>query len=269
MSDGVPVPSEASDAVDVELARAVGEAIGDEQGGRFDRHQLRGILGAARRSASAAGTTAVGSGRWLAAVTLETAGHLPVRDLETLRAHHDGKAGALLSKPLIRNASLASAAVGATTGSLAALSQTTPATWAAMPIELAAETLVVVAIEMKLAAELHEAAGYAVARDLRRNGPMIARAWSETRGLDATELAMLLRPGHGPTAVSTASELLGRSARDQLINQIRRRLLRRAGRNTASFIPLMAGAVVGGALNQRTTRRFGLQVAGTLGISPP
>lgn len=261
---------EPSDEADVELARAVGEAIGHRgDGDRFDRHRLRTVMAATRRSASAAGVKAVTSGRWLAGVTLETAGHLPVRDLETLRHHYDGRAGALLAKPLIRNASLASAAVGATTGSLAAASQTTPATWVALPVELAVETLVVVAIEMKLAAELHEAAGYPVAHDLRANGPLIARAWSETRGLDPRELAQLARPGHGPTPAMMASELLGRSARDQLINQIRRRLLRRAGRNSTIFIPLMAGAVVGGALNQRVTHRFGRQVAATLGISPP
>lgn len=253
------------------LARALGAAVGgaDGDGGRPSARQVGEVVGLARASARQAGRKAVTSGRWLAEVTLDAAGHLPVRDLATLRAHHDGLSGALLARPLIRNASLAAAAVGATTGALAAASQATPATWAALPVELAAETLVVVALEMKLVGELHEAAGYPLAGDLRANGPLIAKAWAETRGLSTGELARLLRPGQTGALASSASDLLGRSARDQLTAQIRRRLLRRAGRNTATFVPLMAGAVAGGELNRRATRKLGLAVARTLGIPPP
>lgn len=263
-----PVPVRGS--VDDELARAIGSTVGDDGSGpHLDRGRVREVIGLARRSAAAAGARAVTSGRWLAAVSVDVAEHLPVRDLPTLQEHHGDLAGALLSGPLIRNASRASAAVGATTGALAAASQTTPVTWAAMPVELAAETLIVVAIEMKLAGELHEAAGFPLARDLRRSGPLIARAWSETRGIDPADLASLLRPGGRAAAAGAASDLLGRSARDQLLNQVQRRLLRRAARNTVSFVPLMAGAVVGGAFNQRATRRFGLSVARSLHITPP
>lgn len=256
--------------VDVELARAVGEAVGGDPDGRGpSRAQVSEILGLARRSAQTAGAKAVASGQWLAELSLEAATHLPIRDLDTLRTHHDGLAGSLLAKPLIRNASLASAAVGATTGALAAASQVNPATWVALPVELAAETIVVVAVEMKLAGELHEAAGYPIAGDLRRSGPVVAKAWADTRGLSPQELAKLLRPGQAGAIGMTASELLGRSARDQLINQIRRRLLRRMTKNTLTFIPMLAGAAVGGELNRRATRTFGLTVARTLAISPP
>ncbi|HYI60178.1 MAG TPA: hypothetical protein VEW93_00055 [Acidimicrobiales bacterium] len=253
------------------LARAVGAAIGGrgEDGGRPTAGQVREVMSLARASARRAGRKAVTSGRWLAEVTLDATGHLPVRDLATLQAHHDGLAGALLARPLVRNASLAAAAVGATTGALAAASEATPATWAALPVELAAETLIVVALEMKLVGELHEAAGYPLAGDLRANGPLIAKAWAETRGLSAGEMARLLRPGQGGALASSASDLLGRSARDQLTAQIRRRLLRRAGRNMATFVPLMAGALAGGELNRRATRKLGLTVARTLGIPPP
>jgi hypothetical protein len=271
----VPSPSSgltpASGGPDEDLARALGAATGgdDGEGGRPSGGQIREIMALARRSASVAGARAVTSGRWLSEVSLDTAGHLPVRDLATLRRHHDGLAGALLARTLIRNASLTSAAVGATTGAIAAASQTTPATWVALPVELAAETMIVVAVEMKLAGELHEAAGYAIAGDLQANGALIARAWAETRGLAPSDLTALLRPGQSAAIGATASELLGRSARDQLINQIRRRLLRRAGRNTLTFVPLMAGAVAGGELNRRATRSFGTTVAASLGIRPP
>src|SRR5690606_31319945 len=127
--------------------------------------------------------------------TLDMASHLPVRDLVTLREHHDGLSGAYLSRILIRNASIASGAVGATTGAVAASTELHPGTWLVLPAELMVETLVVVAVEMKLTAELHEAAGYPVTYDLRRSGPLIARAWAETRGIEPGDLARLARPG--------------------------------------------------------------------------
>lgn len=254
-----------------ELARAVGAAIGGEEGrgGRPSAGQVREVLRLARHSGSQAGTHAVRSGRWLAEVTLAAASHLPVRDLDTLRQHHDGLAGALLARPLIRNASLTSGAVGATTGALATASMAAPAAWLTLPVQLAVETLIVVAVEMKLVGELHEAAGYPVAGDLRRSGPFIAKAWTETRGIASTDLAALARPGAAAAATSAASGLLGRSTRDKLTEQIRRRLIGKVGRNTATLIPMMVGSVAGEELNRRATRRLGRTVAQTLAIAPP
>lgn len=263
--------SSSSSTADDALASAIGQALDrtDEGDGRLRRSQVREIMGLAARSARAAGSKAVASGQWLAEVTLDVAGHLPVRDLDTLRAHHNGRAGALLSGPLIRNASLASATVGATTGALAAASTTNPAGWATLPIELAAETLLVVGVEMKLVGELHEAAGYPLAHDLRASGPLIARSWVDVRGLAPSDLALLLRPAEGGALAATATNLLGHQARDQLIAQIRRRLVGRAGRNTATLLPLFAGAVIGGEINRRASRKLGATVATTLGIPPP
>jgi hypothetical protein len=250
------------------LARALGDALG-EAGSTPGKGQIRQLSALARRSAKSAGGRAVASGRWVAGVALDLAGHLPVRDLATLREHNDGLAGAYLARSLIRGASIASGAVGATTGAVAASTEVHPGTWVVLPAELMVETLVVVGVEMKLTAELHEAAGYPVTHDLLGAGPLVARAWSETRGIDPADLARLLRPGQGAAITQAASDLLGRSTRDQLTEQIRRRLVRRAGRNTVTFVPLMAGAVAGGELNRRATRRFGVTVARTLGIAPP
>ncbi len=257
------------DGSTAELARVLGEAAGGREAPT--KGQLKRIATLAGRSAKMAGTKAVASGRWLSEVAVDVPSHLPLRDLGTLRTHHDGMVGPYLARNLVRNASLAAGAVGASTGALAAASTTNPAGWASLPAELLVETLVVVGIEMKLAGELHEAAGYAVAHDLRAHGPLLAKAWAEVRGIEPSDLVRLARPGPGRAgfAAQTASELLGRSARDQLALQIRRRLMRRAGRNTMTLVPLMAGAVAGGELNRRATRRFGLTVATTLGIPPP
>ena len=266
MSEAHPTIDDPPEGASTTLAAELGAAAGEEHltAGRVAR-----IARLASTSARAAGARAVSSGRWLADTTIDVAGHVPVRDLDTLRAHHDGLSGALLARPLIRNAALASGAVGASTGALAAASYSTPLLWATLPVELAVETLLVVAIEMKLAGELHEAAGYPVAHDLRRSGPLLARAWAETRGIDPADLVRLAAPGQGAAAAATASEVLGRSARDQLVQQVQRRLVRRTGRSAASFVPLMVGAVAGAELNRRATRRFGRTVARTLHIPPP
>jgi hypothetical protein len=76
----------------------------------------------------------------------------------------------------------------------------------------------------------------------------------------------------GPEAslvAGAAAGLLGRQARDQLTNQIRRRVLRRASHGLTSFLPMLAGAVVGGELNRRVTRHLGVAVARSLDIPPP
>jgi hypothetical protein len=251
-----------------ELAKAIAQA--GESGG--DARQLRHLLGLTTRSARQAGAKAVASGRWLADVAFEVAGHVPVRDLAALQAHHEGLAGPLLAQALIRNAALTTAAVGAATGALAAASESTPATWGTLPLELAAETLLVVAVEMKLVAELHEAAGVALPMGLRDKGPLIATSWAETRGVrphDMVSAFDAFRVGATGQAAGAAAALLGRSARDQIIHQVRRRLVRRTGRNLATFTPLLIGAAAGAALNQRATRALGLAVAHSLDITPP
>ena len=262
-----PIDSDADpDADDAALARALGAA---GESGAVTAAQLKDLMVLAGRSAQAAGTRAVTSGRWFADITLAAAEHLPVRDLATLRQHHDGLLGPLLAGSLVRNASLATAAVGAATGALAAVSETTPATWVTLPIELAAETLVVVAIEMKLVGELHEAALVPLPSDLRAKGTIIARAWADSRGIRPQDALALVRAGSSPAMVGAAADLLGRSARDQLANQIRRRIVARVGRHLSSLLPFLIGAAAGAALNRRATRVLGTKVAASLGIEPP
>ena len=151
---------------------------------------------------------------------------------------------------------------GGITGALATASELTPATWATLPIELLAETLVVVAIEMKLVGELHEVADQGVRGTIGQRGTAIATAWSESRGLRPSDL--VTRPLR-----ATAATLVGRESRSQLTGMLQRKMLKRAGRNLTSFVPLMAGAAAGAELNRRATRALGRKVASSLGISPP
>jgi hypothetical protein len=94
--------------------------------------------------------------RWIADAVTDVVPHVPIRDLETLRRHFDGLDGEELAERLIRNAARTTAAVGAAGGGVAAVEWTVTPTLLSAPVLLAAETVTVVAIEIKLIGELHE-----------------------------------------------------------------------------------------------------------------
>jgi hypothetical protein len=182
------------------------------------------------------------TGRWLADILIDTAPRLRIRKRETLRLHHPGKTDEEIAESLIGTAARAAAAVGVAGGALAAAEFAAPPTLVSMPAQIATETLVIAAIEVKLIAELHEAYG---AGTLSSGSPMLAytSAWANRRGIDP------LNPG-----ILTAG--LGAAAKQQ----IQRRLLGRAGRNLTTLGPFLAGAVAGSVVNHQGTRRLGAQI---------
>jgi hypothetical protein len=238
-----------------QLAKAIGELTGD---GEVGHRKVTDAIVLAGKSAQQAGVKAVTSGRWLTDIIIQTGGHIPVRDLATLRMHHDGKEGQELAEALIRNASRTSAAVGAATGALVTASQLAVATWATLPIELLAETLIVVAIELKLVAELHAIAGHPFQGTMSEKATAAAEVWSENSGS---------RPGTRGKLGNLG--FAARQAHRQLTAAVQRRVLRRAGRNLWSFVPFMIGAAVAAELNRRATMSVGRRVARTLGLLPP
>jgi hypothetical protein len=192
---------------------------------------------------------AVASGQWLTDTVADMAPHVPVRDYLTLRDHYKGLSGNDLAQALIDNAAKASGAVGAAGGVLASLEFTAPPTLLTTPVQIAAETLAVVAIELKLVAELHEvyrrpAVGTPAVRTAAYLG-----AWTRRRGLDS------FNPGEGLGGVVTAASR----------RELRRRVIRRAGGNATTMMPLFAGAVAGASLNSRETKRLGESIAKDLG----
>src|SRR5947209_16475412 len=114
--------------------RSLPEAIGKAASGDLDHWSLPSLARTAASSMRQAGKGAVGGGRWLADTTVEMIPHIPVRDLQTLQEHHDGASGAALAGELVRNAARATAAVGATTGALAAAEDLSPPTWIVLPV---------------------------------------------------------------------------------------------------------------------------------------
>ena len=169
--------------------------------------------------------------RWMADVVGDVAPHVPVRNLDTLRRHL-GRDGDDLADRLIRNAARATAGIGAASGGVASLEWAAPPTLLSAPVLLAAETVAVVAIELKLIGELHEVYGQPVTGSAGQRGvnPLV--------------------PGVGLATV------LGTASRKELQGT----LMRRFGRNLTTMGPLLTGAAVASYLNQRATRNLGERV---------
>jgi len=223
----------------------VGEVVGRLSDGDLDGRergrllaQLIGLLGSGVR---AAGARAALTGRFLSDLVADVAPHVPVRDLVTLRQHHGGLSGDELADALVRQASRATAGVGAAGGALAAVQATAPPSLVLAPVQLAAETVAVVATELKLVAELHVVYGTAPVAPPADVAAAYLHAWATRSPVDLDS---------GPPDLGT---VLGAAARQQL----RRRVARRLVRNTATMAPFLTGALAGAELNRRETRALG------------
>ena len=205
------------------------------------------MAGALAASARAAGRASVLGGRWLTELLIDTAPRIPLRDLSTLRAQHPGLDVEDLAETLISGAAKATGAVGAAGGALATVEFAAPPTLLTAPAQIAAETLVIAAIEVKLIAELHEVYGVVVAGSARQRAGSYLMAWTNRRGVDP------LDPGALRFSLGSAAKAA-----------LRRRLIRRAGRNLSTMGPLMSGVVAGSVINHRETRKLGEQIRGDL-----
>src|SRR5256885_16961513 len=97
--------------------------------------------------------------RWTADLVGDIAPRIPIRTRATLRTHFPGLSDDTIADRLIRNAGRTTAAVGAASGGVAAIEWVATPTLLSAPILLAAETVAVVAVEIKLIRELHELYG--------------------------------------------------------------------------------------------------------------
>jgi hypothetical protein len=179
--------------------------------------------------------------RWIADAVGDIAPRLPIRDGDTLRRHHPGLSDDALAERLIRNAGRTTAAVGAASGGVAAIEWVATPTLLSAPVLLAAETVAVVAVEIKLIGELHELYGAPIRGNAAERTVALIRAWAERRGVNP------MLEGMGAAAV------LGTAARKEL----RDRLLRRFGRNLTTYGPMLTGAAVASYLNRRATHSLG------------
>ena len=179
--------------------------------------------------------------RWMADVVGDIAPHVPIRDRATLGRHFEGLDDDELADRLIRNAARATAGVGAAGGGVSSVQWAATPTLLSAPVLLAAETVAVVAIELKLIGELHEVYGRPVTGSAAERATTLIQSWSAQRGVNP------LVPGVGVGTV------LGTAARKELQSS----LLRRFGRNLTTMGPLLTGAAVASYLNRRATRNLG------------
>ncbi len=200
--------------------------------------RLQSGAGAAFRRARPAGDVAArgarASAQWLSAQVLEMAPKVPIRTLATLQQQHPGLETEQLADALITGAARASAGVGAAVGVAAAVPFIPT-----VPVELGVETLALVAIELKLIAELHEVYGMPAPG----SGPqrMIAYlgAWTDRRGVRITTSGLALAVG------------------SPLRRRLERRLLAKASQSALALAPLLTGAAAGALIDHRETRRLG------------
>jgi hypothetical protein len=191
----------------------------------------------ARRGASSASHSVTSSMGWLTAQVVAMGPRLRIRDQAALRAQFPGQTDDEIAQRLIERAARAAAAVGGMTGAWAALP-----TLPAFPAEVAAETLAVVGIEVKLVAELHEIYGMGAEGSATERARAYIGSWASRRGIYQVDGGLLLIAG------------------SPLARQLTRRLAARVRRSTFALAPLFTGAVAGAVLNRRETRRLGRQI---------
>lgn len=195
----------------------------------------------ARRGAGSAGRGVSSGLNWLTGQVVAMGPRLRIRDRAALRARFPGRSDDEIAGLLIERAARATAAVGGATGAWAALP-----VLPAFPAEIAAETLAVVGIEIKLVAELHEIYGLPAVGSGTERARAYIGSWASRRGVYLVDGGLLLVAG------------------SPLARQLARRLAARVRRSAFSLSPLLTGAVAGALLNRRETRRFGRQLRGEL-----
>jgi hypothetical protein len=216
---------------------AAGARRGADTAARRGTATARRGADSARRSASSASRGVTSGINWLAAQVLAMGPRLRIRDQATLRAQFPGESDDAIAMRLIERAARASAAVGGTTGAWAALP-----VLPAFPAEVAAETLAVVGIEVKLVAELHEIYGMGAVGSGTERARAYIGSWASRRGIYQVDSGLLLIAG------------------SPLARQLTRRLAARVRRSTFALAPLFTGALAGVVLNRRETRRLGLEI---------
>ncbi|MEV6928654.1 hypothetical protein AB0M46_29760 [Dactylosporangium sp. NPDC051485] len=242
---GPAEPEEGTPADEAELSRAVVALTGDDVPAQ-DRRRLLGRL--VRLEIGERGVRdlfrpkhAIG---WVTDSVTRVAPHIPVRDLDTLRAHYPGLDRDRLAERLIRNASRVTAGIGAAGGGVAAVEWAVTPSLLSAPVLLAAETVAVVAVEMKLIGELHAVYGRAIPGSGAHRAVALVQAWAERRGINPLKVG-----GSLAAAMGTA-----------LRKELRDRLLRRFGRNLSTLGPFLTGAAIGGFLNRRATLALGEEI---------
>jgi hypothetical protein len=188
----------------------------------------------ARPAGDAAARGARASAQWLTTQVLVMAPKVPIRSLATLQQQYPGRQQEQLADALITSAARASAGVGAAVGVAAAVPFIPT-----VPVELGVETLALVAIELKLIAELHEVYGMPAPGSTPQRMIAYVGSWTDKRGVRITSSGLALAVG------------------SPLRRRLERRLLVKASKSALALAPLLTGAAAGALIDHRETRRLG------------
>lgn len=215
---------------------AAGRRLAAGRDAAVQRAQATG--GAARRGAHAGGTTAWhalrAAGEWLTTQAVDMAPRVPIRSIDTIRRQYPGLDPEQLAERLIASAARASSGIGAAIGAAAAVPFVPT-----LPMELGVETLALVAVELKLVAELHEVYGQQAPGTTPARMLAYLTAWSQRRGVRLTNNGIAIAVG------------------SPVRRQLERRLLAKAGQSTLALAPLLTGAAAGALIDHHETRRLG------------
>src|SRR4029453_18681286 len=102
--------------------------------------------------------------------------------------HCGGLTGDELARELVRSAGRVSGGIAATTGGIIAAQELTIAGLLLVPFELAADTALVVATEVKLAAELHHVAGRPLPGPPHQRAGAALVAWMSGRAVPPNQV---------------------------------------------------------------------------------
>jgi hypothetical protein len=215
---------------------AAGRRLAAGRDAAVQRAQSTG--GAARRGAQSGRATAWrgvrAAGEWLTAQAIDMAPRVPIRSIETLRRQYPDLDAEQLAERLIASAAGASSGIGAAIGAAAAVPFVPT-----LPMELGVETLALVAVELKLVAELHEVYGQQAPGSTPARMLAYLTAWSQRRGVRLTTNGIAMAVG------------------SPVRRQLERRLLAKAGQSTLALAPLLTGAAAGALIDHHETRRLG------------
>jgi hypothetical protein len=218
-------------------ASARGLRAGGEKSVRGLRSGGQMALSGLQTGGRSAGLRLQQLGRRMSAQVLDIAPKIPIRSGATLRAQYPALSTEELADRLIDTAARASAGIGAAVGAAAAVPFIPTA-----PVELGVETLSLVAIELKLIAELHEVYGMPAPGSAPQRMLGYVASWAERRGVRITTGGFALAMG------------------SPVRRKLERRLITKAGKSALSLAPFLTGAAAGALLNHRETRKLGHQV---------
>lgn len=175
-------------------------------------------------AASAPGSAGQRSSRWapqmvsvarMREIARSIAPRLPIRDHPTLVRHLNTDDIERMADLLVRNASSATAVAGTVGGVFVLPARSGPALIAAIPIRVAAETLVVAMIELKLIGELHEVYGRPLAGTTSQRGTTALKLWASHRGIHIFDtgglVATLSQMARTPTTRRAAAAMSGKA----------------------------------------------------------